>query len=402
MQRNYYVYLLFVFLFYACGASKIKFSESNSVAVFESQIEQIIDQQVPPGMSIILVKKDQVVYSKGFGYADFSNRKRASSETTYQWWSLTKPFTATAILQLQEKRLLSLDDPVRKHLPFFEVNYKKKTDQPITIRDLLNHSAGLKDIGNKIIGWIHYEEHQAYNQTQLVKEELPNYNKIVATPGEKGRYSNLGYMLLAAIIENVTEQPYATYIQQNILQPLEMDATSFLYSELVQENIAVGSHPKDLMSLIAFSLLDKEKAIKEKKNGIYYFNNIYSNQQGSTGLIGSTENLSHFLIAMLNEGRWNGQQILSAESVKMMFTPQVPIKKSPAPKLNNPHFGLSWFIHTHNEETALTHGGAGAAFVAQMRIYPAQDLGIAVLCNSTYLGNDMGTTIINKLTTIKW
>lgn len=404
MQRNHYrvIYLLLLVLLYSCGASRIEFKDSDSLLAVEAKIKQTLAQQVPPGVSIIVVKKNQVLYSKGFGYADFTNRKKATPKTTYQWWSLTKPFTATAILQLQEKNLLDIDDPVHKHLSFFDVNYKKKTDRPITIRDLLSHSAGLKDIGNQIIGWIHYDEQHAYNQTQLVKEKLPDYKKLVASPGQEGRYTNLGYMLLAAIIEKTSQQSYDAYISEHILKPLEMNGTGFQYSGLAKEHVAVGSHPKDLMSFIAFRLIEKDKAIREKKDDIYYFNNIYANQQGSTGLIGSTENLAHFLMALLNNGHWNGQQILSPESVKLMFAPQVPIKKSPAPKLDNPHFGLSWFIHNHHDYTALTHGGAGAAFVAQMRIYPERDLGIAVLCNSTYLGNDMGTTFLDKLTTLKW
>jgi len=386
----------------SCAVKQKEEKEALTLQQFENEINHLVAQNTPPSLSVLVVKNDSIVYSKAFGYADYPNKIMATPQSTYQWWSLTKLFTATAILQLQEQGLLNINDPVQQHLPFFKVTRKRKPVTDVTIKHLLPHSSGLDDIGMQIIGWIHYEDDQQFNQTSLVKEYLPDYRKLKALPGEKGMYSNLGYMVLAAIIEEVSGLTYDNYITSHILTPLNMNHTGFIYRDSVLAHAAVGSHPKDFMSLVAFTMLDRKKAIRQKMNGIYWFNNLYSNQQGSTGLIGSAVDFSRFMIAMLNNGIWNGQKILSPESIQLMHRSVIHTDACPAPKSIDAHFGLSWFIHQANGQTALSHGGAGAAFVCQTRLYPDSKLGIVVMANSTYLGKDMGTSIINKLASLKW
>lgn len=400
------VYFIIIAMFiYSCSSTKSCTGNKNdvkSIAAFETKINSLIAENTPPSLSVIVVKDSQVVYSKAFGYADFPNKKEATPQTTYQWWSLTKPFTATAILQLQEQGLLNIEDPVQKYLPFFKVKRRGQNVGNVTIKQLLSHSSGIDDIGMKIISWIHYDGDQPYNQTQLVKEQLPNYTKLRAMPSEKGLYSNLGYMVLAAIIEKVSGKSYDSYISKHILEPLNMNHTGFTYKDSVLLDAGVGSHPQDFMSIIALMMMDREKAIREKKECIYWFNSVYSNQQGSTGLIGSTADFSHFMIAMLNKGVWNGRKILSEKSIELMQTPIINVDESPAPKAIKAQFGLSWFIHKDNGKTALSHGGNGAAFVCLSRLYPNEKIGIAVMANSTYLGKDMGNSIIDNLASLKW
>lgn len=386
----------------SCVAKKKEDKERLTLHQIENEINELVAQNTPPSLSVLVVKNDSIVYSRAFGYADYPNKIVATPQSAYQWWSLTKPFTATAILQLQEQGLLDINDPVQKYLPFFQVTRKSKPVTHITIKHLLSHSSGLDDIGMKIIGWIHYGNDQQFNQTALVKKHLPDYHKLNALPGEKGMYSNLGYMVLAAIIEEVSGIPYDQYITKRILTLLNMNHTGFVYKDSLLAYAAVGSHPKDFMSLLAFTMLDRKKAIRQKQDGIYWFNSLYSNQQGSTGLIGSTEDFSHFMIAMMNNGVWNGQKILSPESVNLMRRSVIHADASPAPKSIDADLGLSWFIHQDNGQTAISHAGSGAAFVCQTRMYPDQKLGIVVMANSTYLGKDMGTSIINKLASLEW
>ncbi len=393
--------MLFLFGFWHYSSQADPPAQIKSVTELEDYLKSLTNQKSPPGLSVIVVKGEEVVYSNGFGYADLPENKKATPNTGYQWWSMTKPFTVTAILQLQEKGLLNIDDPVKKYLSFFEVKRPKEASNKITIRQLLSHSAGLGDIGMEILGWIHYKHDRSFNQTELVKSQLPKHRNLKASPGIQGRYSNLGYMLLAAIIEKVSGQSYDKYIQDHILNPLRMKHTGFSYTPEMIEMAAAGTHPRDFMSLLAFTMIEKQKAVREKKDGIYWFNSIYADQQGSTGLIGSTKDLSHFMIAMLNEGEWNGQRILSQESIKMMQIPQIKVGKSPAQGIDELQFGLGWFIHDDNGRKALSHGGNGAAFVAQMRLYPDEELGVAVMANSTYL-EKMGGTIISDLASFDW
>lgn len=312
----------------------------------------------------------------------------------YQWWSLTKLFTAAAVLQLHERDLLELDDPVSKYLPFFEVTNRNKDSDPITIRQLLSHSSGLGDIGFSILGWIHFDDSATINQIELLKEKLPRYAKLKSQPGTTGAYSNLGYIVLAALIESISGESYRSFIKTNILDPLEMNNTDFVYSDHMLKNEAQGSHPRDLLSYIVPFIIDEEKAISETHDGRIWFNRVYSIQQGSTGLIGSPEDIVKFMQALLNDGALNNKRILSPESVALMETPVIAVSKSPAPA-DGLDFGLGWFIAETENGKVLTHSGAGMGYVTTLRLYPEQDLGVFVIANSTYLGRSMGLDIVN-------
>jgi len=374
----------------------------NAINEIEPYLQKAVEKEQPPSITLAVVKGGVTQYSKSFGYADVPVKKKATDQTIYQWWSLTKLFTAVAILQLQEKGLINIDDPVSKHLSFFKVRNLKDENQPITIRQLLSHSSGLGDIGMSILGWIHYEGDPHINQTDFLKQKLPEYNELDIQPGREGRYSNFGYLVLAGLIEEVSGKSYESYIIENILKPLKMEHTNFIYTKSMKPFEASGSHPKDIVSYIVPFFIDTDKAIREESNGLLWFNRVYSDQKGATGLMGSAVDMVRFMKAILNNGKLDGVQILSQSSIEKMQQPIISVNESPAPDTNNFSFGLGWFIGDSNGEITLTHGGAGMAFVTMLRLYPEKNLGVVVFANSTYLGRSMGNDIVNLVGDIKW
>jgi len=114
-----------------------------SVEELEAYIETLVDFGTPPGLSLVVVKNDQLAYSKGFGWADHPRQIAATPQTVYHWWSCTKILTAIAVLQLQEQGKLRLNDSVTQFLPFFKVQYPSAASRVVTIQDLLTHSSGL-------------------------------------------------------------------------------------------------------------------------------------------------------------------------------------------------------------------------------------------------------------------
>lgn len=373
----------------------------TTIAEIEPYLQKAVDKEQPPGITLAVVKGGSTLYAKSFGYADGPRKKLATNQTIYQWWSLTKIFTAIAILQLEEKGKLSIDDPVSKHLPFFQVHGSHGEVQ-ITVRQLLSHSAGLGDIGMAILGWIHYEGDPALSQTSLLKKTHTKYNEIDIQPGIEGRYSNFGYILLAGIIEGVSGKTYEAYVVENILMPLKMEHTDFVYTKAMEPFEAAGTHPKDFLSYVVPIYIDTDKAVREQANGILWFNRVYSDQKGSTGLIGSVEDMTRFMRAILRGGELDGVRILSQANIAKMQQPIISVNDSPAPDTENMKFGLAWFIGQSNETITLTHGGAGMAFVTMLRLYPERDLGVVVFANSTYLGRTMGVEILNLVGNIKW
>lgn len=346
----------------------------GSKAELEKYLNQLVSSGNPPGMSLVVVKDGQIAYSNAFGFADGPRGIKATPETVYHWWSMTKIPTAIAILQLQEQGKLSLEDEVRGYLPWFDVIYPSDTNRPITIRDLLQHTSGLPDTVPAMTSWIHYTD-EVYDQTEVLKKYLPEFRTLKFEPGTKADYSNLNYMVLGAIMEAVAGQSYETYITDRILQPLGMSHTGFIYSAAMSEYEAAGTLPVvHLYTPLLPTLLDTKALIRERHGKLLWLNRSYIDATPSTGLIGSATDVGRLMMAYLNQGTLDGQTILHPDSVALLNGSE-PIDGR----------GLGWAAGEVNGQRYLEHGGGGPGFATTLRIYPDTGLGIAILSNGTDL-----------------
>lgn len=360
----------------------------NSRAELEAYLERLVASGSPPGLSVVVVKDGQMVYNRGFGFADAPRNMLAAPETVYHWWSMTKIPTAIAILQLQEKGLLNIDDPVVKYLPWFDVTCPSTDCPPISIRHLLQHSSGLPDTIPAMIGWVHTGD-AGRNQTELVRKILPDYKKLKFNPGEKAVYSNLNYMVLGAVIEAVTDESYEHYITENILQPLGMSQTSFVYLPAMVEHEAAGTLPVvHFYTPMLPALLDTNALIRERQGKMFWFKRVYIDVTPSTGLIGPAPDVARFMIAYLNGGTLDGVSILKPETISMM-TAMEPLNG----------VGLGWMVSRDTMGRSLEHSGGGPGFATFMRVYPEKNLGIAVLANGTDLDR---SGLANLLAGMDW
>jgi CubicO group peptidase (beta-lactamase class C family) len=336
----------------------------TTIAELESYMNGLTDFGTPPGMSFAVIKNGHIIYSKGFGWADEPREIRATSKTAYHWWSCTKIATAIVILQLQEKGKLSLNDPVVRHLPFFEVKYPSETSNKVTILNLLNHSSGLPDPSAfTFMKWIHHDGEPSVNQTDFIKKVLPDYFKLKFEPGDHAEYSNIGYMVLGAIIEKITGITYEDYIRQNILCPLGMNQTDFLYLEAMEPDEAAGAHPifnwmTPLLPFVGGSY------IRELKGGHIWMERVYTDQTPSTGLIGPVSDAARLIAAYMNGGILDGKRILSQESIRTM-----------------------------------THDGGGPGFSTKIQLYPDENLGFVLFTNDATCEC---WKIINLAATLNW
>lgn len=360
----------------------------KNVTEMESYLNQLVESGSPPGLSVVVVKDSKIVYNRAFGYADAPRDGIAKPDTVYHWWSMTKIPTAMAAIQLEERGKLNLDDAVIKYLPWFQVNYPSSSSRVITIRNLLQHSSGLPDTIPAMIGWVHYDD-ATRNQTEIVKKHLTEFNTLKFEPGEKAVYSNFNYMVLGAIIESVSDQPYEAYITSNILQPLGMSHTSFVYTPAMSEHEAAGTLPLvHLYTPLLPALLDTNALLRERQGKLFWFNRVYIDATPSTGLIGSAPDVARLMMAYLNSGILDGNRILSPESVSAL-TQTAPIDGH----------GLGWFVGESNGSRFLEHAGGGPGFAAIMRLYPGSGLGIALLANGTDLDRD---GLVDLLANLDW
>ena len=380
----------------------------SSLIELEEHLEKLTGYNAdsPPGLSLVVVKDREIVYQRGFGLADGPRNIPAAPDTVYNYWSITKIPTAMAILQLQEQGLLSIEDPVADHLPFFDVQYPAADNEVVTVRHLLNHSSGLPNNLPEILRWTHTDGDPEWNQTELIREKLPDYSALAYEPGSKGMYTNVGYMVLAAVIEAASGETYEHYITKHILEPLEMHQTGFNYTDSMIAAEATGAHPAiDIQSLLLTILgVDTDRLVREERDGMMWFNHIYSDQNGPTGLIGPPTDLARLAMAYMNGGELNGKRFLSSKSVAIMTNSgHVKAGDSPdAADFDEMYHGLGWFViptQTAEDGFYLTHSGGGPGFSTNMRLYPSSKLGVVIMANGTYLDRER---ILDLVVSLDW
>jgi len=194
----------------------------ESVHLLEIWIESILDFNRLPGVSITVVHDQNIVYAKGFGYADVQKGVKATPDTYYCIASISKQFTAIAIMQLRDQGKLNLDDPISKHLTWFTQKVKGVNGALPTIGDLLRHSSGLPTEPDHTV-WtdpsdLFPSRKEFTKRTQNLKLNYPTNTQF--------NYSNIGYALLGEIVSVVSQMDYDDYIRQNILEPLHLNNTT--------------------------------------------------------------------------------------------------------------------------------------------------------------------------------
>ncbi len=190
---------------------------TSSIRLLESWTESQMAYSGQPGLSIAIVKDQEVAWSRGFGYADTEKEAEATPETIYRIASITKLFTSTAIMQLRDMGKLSLHDPIAKHLPWFSIGEPK--GRPITIENLITHTSGLP----REAAGPYWTTAEFPSKDEVVKN-LPDQRHPLE-PWRKWKYSNLALSLAGYIVEGASGSPYEEYVKKNILKPLGMNST---------------------------------------------------------------------------------------------------------------------------------------------------------------------------------
>ncbi|HYN20778.1 MAG TPA: serine hydrolase domain-containing protein [Thermoanaerobaculia bacterium] len=289
--------------------------------------------------SLLVAKEGQILLNKGYGFADADRKVPFTNETAFDIGSITKQFTAAAILKLEMQGQLSVQDPISK---WFEgVPEDKKT---ITLHHLLTHSAGLEDVFGG--------DYEVMPRDELVKKALGS--KLLWSPGTRYRYSNAGYSLLAAIVERASGQPYESYLRENLWLPAKMTRTG--YRLLEKGPLAHGVRAgKDWGTP-----LDHAWA----PDGPWW------NLRGNGGILSTTGDLYKWHQAL------DGEAILSKEAKAKLFTPHVPEDEE-----GRSHYGYGWAIFKTSRGTRLiAHNGGNGIFNADFRRYV--DEGIVVIIGS--------------------
>ena len=357
--------------------------ELDSVAKLDAYLEGLVANETPPALDVTVVRDGATVYHKAFGVADGPARIRATTDAVYHFWSVTKLFTATAVMQLVEDGKIGLDDPVTKYLPDFATVLPAGAPAAITVRELLNHSSGMKNLGPAdLLGWIHHLGEPPVGETTLVRERLGPYRTLASAPGARGAYSNAGYIVLGAVVEAASGQAYEDFVRERILKPLAMSSTDFVYRDDLLPRAVAGSHPffhvfTPLLLVIHRDWFSRWVAKTEKQR--MWLVPIYTDYTAPTGLIGTGADLARFGEAFLAGGTLDGQRILRPETVAAMLNDSYGDNSGP----DKDRMGLGWHWWPDAPIPFKGHGGDGPGFSAQLSIFPEQKMAVAILANDT-------------------
>jgi D-alanyl-D-alanine carboxypeptidase len=341
-----------------------------------NKVDNILANQVKghktPSVQYAIFDKDKVIHAFRSGLADVKNQRKVNEQTTYHAYSITKTFTALAILQLAEQGTLDIDHSAKKYLPGFPYS------PDITIRQLMTHSAG---IPNPIpLSWIHLaSEHNSFDRDRFFAQIFRKHNKTSSKPNEKFSYSNLGYVLLGQLIEQVTESTYEQYIYERILKKIDLhpNELGFIISDVAQH--AKGYHKWwSFLNLILGFLIDKSKYMDKREGPWKPFKNLYVNGPSYGGLIGTPAAFVKYIQELLRPG----SSLISPDYKKMLFTENHTADDRPTGMC------LSWFKGALNDKTYFAHSGGGGGYYCELRIYPDQGIGSVVMFNRTGLSDE--------------
>jgi CubicO group peptidase (beta-lactamase class C family) len=309
-----------------------------------SQIDSLLSSKYTlndPGLSVLVAKNGRIIYKNAFGSANLELKVAMKADMLFNLGSITKQFTAVAVLQLMEKGKLSLQDSIQKYIPQFPSKPFK-----ITIEQLLTHTSGLKDYLQ-----INYKE-PYLERKDFTPKELIEYFKnepLDFEPGTKYKYSNSGYFLLGYIIEMVSGKPYEEYLQENIFNKLNLRNTYYDSSNRIFSNRTYG--------------YDKGN-VYEKAD--YWAASI---PYAAGALISNVDDLFSWHSGLLNGKLLNEQTLAKAFS---------PFHLNDGTKIN---YGYGWIINDIDGALAIGHGGAITGYKTNEVYYPAQEIYVLILAN---------------------
>jgi CubicO group peptidase (beta-lactamase class C family) len=322
-------------------------------------LREYINARMPewkvPGLAIAIVKDSEVIFCEGFGWRDVSNQLPVTPKTLFAIASCSKAFTTTSIAILVDRQQLNWDKPVRDYLSTFKL-YDNYASEHITLRDLVTHRSGLP------------RHDLLWYGTPFSRGELIDRLQYLEPSQElraKYQYQNLMYATAGYIVDRVTNNSWEEFVRQEIFNPLGMNDSNFSVIQSQQTD--------------DFALPYREWENEVKQIPFLNFDAI-----APAGSINANiSDLSKWLIFNLNQGKFNGKEIISATSLKEIHTPQIILSEPmrDCDEIWYQTYGLGWFIYPYRGHHLIEHGGNIDGFSALVALLPQEKIGMVILTN---------------------
>jgi CubicO group peptidase (beta-lactamase class C family) len=334
--------------------------EQDPLSGLDSYIEMAMERWEVPGVSVAIVKDQEVVYAKGFGVRNLEEGGEVDADTLFAIGSCTKAFTTTAIGLLVEEGRISWDDPVLRYMPDFQM-YDPVVTREITIRDLLCHRSGLGTFEGDLT-WFGsvYDRAEAIYRTRFL-EPVFDFRTGFG-------YSNLMFLVAGEIIPRVTETSWDDFVDQRLFSPLGMDRSNTSVVDLEAMGNVAAPHTRVAGEIAPIAHDDIDN-------------------MAPAGAINSSANdMARWLLLQTGDGVFGGKQIVDSAVIDETRTPHNLQQVSNRAKELNPwtHFsayGLGWGLSDYRGRLVVAHGGGLPGMVSSVAILPEENLGVVVLTN---------------------
>nr|WP_240795815.1 beta-lactamase family protein [Bacillus pacificus] len=362
-MKNYFqrlvavsVCILLVFL----GSNYSKAEIVAPITLNPKDVEAFANKVIPEkmkkegaaGVALVVVKDNQILLQKGFGFSDKEkNTSIDPKKTVFRLASISKVFTASAVMQLVEQGKIDLNKDIVNYMG--GLKYQNNMSEPVTMEHLLTHTTGFDYVDPRPED-IHYQDNDYTMLKDYVEGNMPT---VVRKPGDTYTYDNFASMLQGYIVQNLTNTPFYKYMAKNIFYPLEMHNSSFVMTNFIKEKLATGYDAKG--------------------NAIPYYQTRPTDMpQGSMFSTGS--DVANFMIAQLNDGKFKDNQILQKETVEDMQKTKFALH----PKYPNMTYGFEFFSpQSHNGQYVFGKGGNIPGFSSLMWLIPEHKIGVFVVTN---------------------
>ncbi|MEO2260595.1 serine hydrolase [Paenibacillus amylolyticus] len=306
------------------------------------------------GASVVVVKDGKVLAEKGYGYADQENKTPIDPKNTaFRVASVSKTFTSAAVMQLVEQGKVDLQADFQTYVKGLE--FDNPFDKPVTVENLLTHTTGF-EIRDPQQEDIHTDFDKYIAMEDYAQQHMP---PVVREPGSAYMYDNFSFLLLGMIVENISGEPFESYMQQHIFKPLGMDNSSFMLDKKFQKQLATGydaaHNPLDLYTISPTPM-----------------------PQG--GMLSTAEDIGKFMIAFLNDGVKDNERILKESTVKSMEQ----YRSSIHPLLPNTTYGFEAAFQipgAGSSPKVITKAGDLTGFSSYLFLIPEQNTGVFLTYN---------------------
>jgi CubicO group peptidase (beta-lactamase class C family) len=370
----------FALMIFAVAARAQEPDITKKLDGFDSYMAQILKDWNTPGIGVGIVVNDKLVFAKGYGYRDYEKKLPFTPSTLQQIASNSKLFTAVAAGMLVEEGQLTWDKPIRESVPTIQF-YNDQLNNNITLRDMLSHRTG---VTRHDLIWFKspFTRKELFERLKYLEPQEPMRQTFL--------YNNLMFSAVGQIIELKSSQRWEQFVREKIFTPLDMKTTTYSVDDMNKHS-------------------DHGVPFREKRDSFELYKiPYYEDTEGvapAGAIISNIDELSHWLIALMNDGKYNGKQVLPAKVLKDTLQPAIGLPNTLGEALGfwellNPAYGMGRQTVSYRGHLLTFHGGDLPGFHSQVSFMPNDKIGVIVLVISDHsapLYNIVGYNIYERL-----